>query len=87
MDAYHVVEEDGSMSVAVVRDGELSRMTTLLFTTHQDTALGMYVCMPQQLGENYNADIYTIPNIQNLINKRCMLIFTLCIQLGKTSVK
>ena len=44
MDAYHVVEEDGSVSVAVVRDGELSRMTTVLFTTHQDTALGMYVC-------------------------------------------
>ena len=44
MDAYHVVEEDGSVSVAVVRDGELSRMTTVLFTTHQDTALGMYIC-------------------------------------------
>ena len=44
MDAYHVVEEDGSVSVAVVRDGELSRMTTVLFTTHQDTSLGMYVC-------------------------------------------
>ena len=44
MDAYRVVEEDGSVSVAVVRDGELSRMTTVLFTTHQDTALGMYVC-------------------------------------------
>ena len=44
MDAYHVEEEDGSVSVAVVREGELSRMTTVLFTTHQDTALGMYVC-------------------------------------------
>ena len=52
MDAYRVVEEDGSVSVAVVRDGELSGMTTVLFTTHQDTALGMYICMSQQLGEN-----------------------------------
>ena len=40
MASYHVLEEDSQVVIGVVRDGHLSSVTTVLFTTLEDTALG-----------------------------------------------
>ena len=38
--SYQVLEEDGQVDIIIVREGNLSEVSTLLLTTFEGTALG-----------------------------------------------
>ena len=43
--AYTALEEDMQVELTVVRDGNHSEVTVLLFTTRSGTALGIIMCL------------------------------------------